>query len=152
MRVSVKCSTAVHMLLMIAALSKNSKVTSDFIASSTGTNPAEIRKLMSSLKRAGIIDVARGTGGAELKKPPEEISLLDIYSAVDTASLDKLIGIHANPAKQCPFGKNIARVLAEPYAEISGAVREKMAAVTLSRLLVRLGEIEPSVCENNIVD
>lgn len=145
MRISVKCSSAVHVLLMIALLPASYKITSEFLASSVGSNPVEIRKLLSSLKKAGIIDVARGPGGASLKKAPEDISLLDIYNAVDAASLDELIGVHAHPSDVCPFGRNISDILAEPYAEIGEAVREKMAAVTLRSLVSRFREIEPDV-------
>jgi DNA-binding IscR family transcriptional regulator len=70
---------------------------------------------------------------------------LDIYNAVDPKSLDDLIGIHSHPAEQCPFGKNITSLLAEPYAEISDTMRQKMASITLERLCNRLGEIEPTL-------
>lgn len=145
MRISIKCSSAIHMLLMIAALSNQQKVTSELLASSVGNNPVETRKLLSSLKKANIIDVNRGPGGATLKISPEDITLLDIYSAVDAASLRELIGIHRNPANQCPFGKNIADLLSQPYAEIGEAVREKMANINLAQLLARLQEMEPSL-------
>lgn len=145
MRISVKCSSAVHVLLMIAALSPSQKVTSELLASSVGCNPVEIRKLLSGLKKAGIIDVARGPGGAVLRKAPEDITLLEIYAAVDRASLDELIGVHSHPSQQCPFGKHISELLLEPYAEISEAVRERMDAITLARLLSRFREMEPEV-------
>lgn len=144
-RISVKCSSAVHVLLMIAMPPAGRKVTSDFLAGSVGCNPVEIRKLLSSLKKAGIIDVLRGTGGATLRKAPKDITLLDIYSAVDAASLDELIGVHAHALPQCPFGKNIYRLLAEPYQDIGNAVREKMEAITLAQLVGRLVELEPSI-------
>lgn len=147
MRISVKCSSAVHSLLMIAALSGQRKVTSDFLAGSVGCNPVEIRKLLAGLKKAGIIDVARGTGGATLCRAPDAITLLDIYQAVDKASLDELIGVHTHAEEKCPFGRNIAHLLAAPYAEIGEAVREKMMAITLAGLLERLTELEPSIEE-----
>ena len=50
------------------------------IAESVGVNPFIIRKTLSRLK-AGLIQ-ARGTG-AELAKAADEISLLDIYQAVE---------------------------------------------------------------------
>lgn len=145
MRISVKCSSAVHALLMISVLPAQRKMTSECLAASVGCNPVEIRKLMGGLKKAGIIQVARGTGGATLRKEPKDITLLDIYSAVDAASLDELIAVHAHAVEQCPFGKNIHRLLAEPYAEIGNAVRDKMASITLAQLLTRLEEMEPTI-------
>lgn len=144
MRINIKCSSSIHILLMMALLPDTQKITSEFLASSVGSNPVEIRKLLSSLKQAGIIEVARGPGGAKLKKKPIDITLLDIYNAVDPASLDALIGIHAHPEPQCPFGKNIADVLSGPYAEISETVRKKMSSITLEQICKRLVEIEPA--------
>lgn len=144
MRISVKCSSAVHILLMTAVLSTKTKVTSEFLATSVGSNPVDIRRLLSSLKKAGLMDVPRGTGGAALKKAPEDISLLDIYSAVDQTSLDELIGIHAHPEPLCIFGRNIGQLLSESYQKVGDAVRDSLSSVTLQDLLVRLQELEPS--------
>lgn len=145
MRINIKCSSTIHVLLMIALLPDTHKITSEFLASSVGSNPVEIRKLLSNLKKAGIIEVARGPGGAKLKRMPKDITLLDIYSAVDGTPLDELIGVHTHPEPLCPFGKNIYNVLAEPYEEISEAVRMKMASITLEQLCNRLEEMEPEV-------
>lgn len=150
MRISTKCSSAIHILLMIGIPSGNDKLTSDFLASSVGSNPVEIRKLLSSLKKAGIIDVSRGTGGAKLKKSPQDITLLDIYNAVDSASLDELIGVHSHPEQRCVFGRNIQALLKEPYEKISNAVREEMCSITLDQLCNRLKEIEPEVFKNQV--
>jgi len=133
---------------MVAVLPSNFKITSEFLASSVGSNPVEIRKLLSSLKKAEIIDVTRGPGGVTLKKEPKDITLLDIYNAVDSASLDELIGVHNHPSQRCLFGKNISRLLAEPYSEVSEVIRQKMASITLERLLVRLQEIVPAIYEH----
>ncbi|QQO07682.1 Rrf2 family transcriptional regulator [Breznakiella homolactica] len=145
MRISIKCSTAVHMLLIIARLQGRHKVTSDFMATSAGCNPVEIRKLMGSLKNAGIIEVARGTGGASLLKDPKDITLLDIYAAVDEVSVEEFIGIHQNSSDRCPYGRNIKRLLTEAYTEIGQAIHGKMTAITLERFIQRLEEIEPEL-------
>lgn len=145
MRISVKCSSAVHVLLMITVISPSKKVTSEFLASSVGCNPVEVRKILGSLKKAGIIDVARGTGGATLTRVPGDITLLDIYSAVDSTSLDELIGIHSHPEQRCMFGKNINDLLTEPYRQIGNAVRNTMTSITLEQLLERLLELEPTI-------
>lgn len=147
MRISVKCSSAIHLLLIVAVQSDKIKVTSDYLASSIGSNPVEVRKLLSSLKKAGIIDVALGTGGTVLLKDPKDITLYDIYEAVETIPIGNIIGIHTHPTPQCPFGKNINKVLEEPYAEISDAVKQKMTEITLQKALTRLLELEPSLCE-----
>lgn len=147
MRINTKCSSAVHVLLMIALMPPACKITSELLASSVGSNPVEIRRLLIDLKKAGIISVARGPGGATLLKAPRDITLLDIYNAVDPKSLDDLIGVHSHPEPRCLFGRNISALLSEPYAEIGETVRRKMDAITLERLCTRLKEIEPALCE-----
>ena len=96
---------------MIALKGDCTKVTSDMIAGSVGVNPVIIRKTLSQLKKAGLIHVARGTGGAELAKAADEISLLDIYQAVECLGLTgQLFGFHDNPNPACPIGHNIHNV------------------------------------------
>ena len=68
MQISSRFTIATHMLVIIALKGKESKVTSDFLASSVGVNPVIIRKTLSQLKKAELISVARGTGGAEIIK------------------------------------------------------------------------------------
>ena len=148
MRISVKCSSAAHILMMIAVLSDKQKITSEFLATSVGCNPVDIRRLLSSLKKAGLIEVPRGTGGATLTRAPKDITLLDIYSAVDSASLDELIGIHSHTEPRCMFGRNISQILTEPYTKVGNAVRDTLSSVTLQELLLQLQELEP---EENII-
>ena len=83
MQISSRFTMAVHTLLCIDYFGKTEKVTSDFIAASVGTNPVIIRKLLIQLKAAGLIQVKRGTGGTALEKPIADISLYDVYHAVD---------------------------------------------------------------------
>lgn len=144
MRINIKCSSAVHILLMIELLKDKHKLTSEFLAASLGNNPVEVRKLLSNLKKAEIIKVARGPGGASLLKEPKNITLLEICNAVDPKSLENLIGIHSHPSQECPFGKNITNLLAGSYTEISKTVRDKMNSITLEQLSKQLKEMEPN--------
>ena len=71
MHISAKCSVALHCLLLLAEFGTQRKVTSELLASSTGCNAVTIRGLMGALKRAGLVSIARGVGGARLARPPE---------------------------------------------------------------------------------
>ena len=81
MQISSRFTIGTHVLIMIALQGEKTKLTSDFLAGSVGVNPVIIRKTLSQLKKAGLIHVARGTGGAELAKAADEISLLDIIES-----------------------------------------------------------------------
>ena len=104
MRVNTKCSVALHCLVFVAILGEKKKVTGEMLASSTGSNPVIIRNILSALQRSGFITVARGVGGAKLSRPPEQISIWDVYQAVENSDLENLIGIHPHPSPLCPVG------------------------------------------------
>lgn len=135
MQISMKCSVAVHCLIFIYEAKGKAKVTSNLLAQSTGCNPVVIRNVFSALKKAGIITVARGTGGAELCKPPSEITLYMIYQALEPDGLSSLIGIHPCEGRKCPVAQNIHLVLQEPYQKIEDAIREAMESVTLEAMI-----------------
>lgn len=135
MQISMKCSIAVHCLIFIHEAKGRARVTSNLLAQSTGCNPVVIRNVFRALKKAGLIEVARGTGGAELCVPPSEITLYRIYSALEPDGLSALIGIHPCEGRACPVAKNIRAVLQGPYQRISDAVRQAMEEITLESML-----------------
>lgn len=61
MQISSRFSIAIHMFTCIEYFKGDYKITSEFIADSVGVNPVIIRKIMSQLRDAGLVDVARGT-------------------------------------------------------------------------------------------
>ena len=126
MQISMKCSVAVHCLLFIHEARGIAKVTSALLAQSTGCNPVVIRNILSALKKAGLITAPRGTGGAELCLEPSQITLYQIYSALEPEGIVSLIGIHPCQDRPCPVAKNIRSVLQTPYRKIEEAVKETM--------------------------
>lgn len=135
MQLSMKCSVAVHCLIFIHEARGAAKVTSTLLAQSTGANPVVIRNILSALRKAGLITVARGTGGAELCREPEQITLYQIYSALEPDGLTSLIGIHSCGQRPCPVARNIQAVLEGPYHKIEYAIRETMEGITLASML-----------------
>ena len=99
MQISSRFTLAVHILTCIKTFGESTKVTSDFLASSTNVNPVIVRKILGQLKKANIVDVARGSGGAVLAKPEGEITFLDIYKAVDCVGNGELFHFHENDDK-----------------------------------------------------
>lgn len=134
MRISSKCSMALHTLVLLAVF-PDRRLTSEDIACSVGCNPVMIRNLLCKLKQAGLIETQRGTGGSSLCKAPEEISIWTVYQAVDKDSLDTLIGLHPRPYSQCPVGESIYALLETPYNNIKSAMQEAMETATLQQLI-----------------
>ena len=136
MQISSRFTIATHMLVIIALKGKESKVTSDFLASSVGVNPVIIRKTLSQLKKADLISVARGTGGAEIIKNLEDISLLDIYQAVEClGKTGQLFSFHDNPNPSCPVGVNIHGVLDQKLDKIQMAMEQELGQTSLAQLV-----------------
>ena len=111
------------------------KVTSDFIASSVNVNPVVIRRLLQQLKKAGIVQVMRGSGGTDTARPIDEITLLDVYNAVECVDEGGLFHFHENPNQLCPVGRNIHAVLDVRLDEIQKAMEKEMGSVTIQDVL-----------------
>ena len=136
MQISSRFTIATHMLIIIALKGKESKVTSDFLASSVGVNPVIIRKTLSQLKKADLISVARGTGGAEIIKNLEDISLLDVYQAVEClGKTGQLFSFHDNPNSNCPVGAHIHDVLDQKLERIQLAMEAELGQTSLEQVV-----------------
>ena len=131
MQISSRFTIAVHILICIETFKEDYKITSDFLASSVNVNPGVIRRLLQQLKKAGIINVKRGSGGAYIEKPLDKITLLDVYNAVECIDNGNLFHFHENPNSRCPVGRNIHSVLDRRLDSIQQAMEREMSSVTL---------------------
>jgi DNA-binding IscR family transcriptional regulator len=141
-QISTRFSMAVHTLSLIAV---RNDCTGDFIASSVNTNPVIIRKIMGMLKRSGLVEVRPGVGGASLIKSPEQITLLDVYRAVNVIDENQLFRVHENSSYHCPIGQNIETVLQSELQEAQAALEHRLAQTTLSQLVNKVKKNESSL-------
>ncbi|MFF4365836.1 Rrf2 family transcriptional regulator [Streptomyces sp. NPDC001594] len=109
-------------------------VTSDQIADSVNTNPVVIRRTLGHLRDAGLVQSRRGVGaGWLLTRPPHEITLRDVYLAVEP---DPLLALHAaTPNQKCPIGAGIPPVLRETYDRAEEAMKRELATITIADVL-----------------
>ncbi|BFT75171.1 Rrf2 family transcriptional regulator [Paenibacillus sp. P36] len=135
-QISTRFSIAVHTLSLIA-VSSTEDCTGDYIAGSVNTNPVVIRRIMGLLKKAGLVEVRPGVGGASLLKTPEDITLLDIYRAVHVIEDNQLFRFHEDPNEGCPVGRNIESVLQSELSEAQSAMEHRLAQTTLSQLTMK---------------
>ena len=140
MHISVKCSVALHCLIFISEYGEQGRVTSQLLAKSTGVNPVTIRTILSALKKAGIVEVRPGTGGATLALPPEQIDVFTVTKALEPDFLSKLIGVHASPSDLCPVGRNIHEVLDDTYETVREDLCHSLKGITLADVLARYQE------------
>mgnify|MGYP005780177305 CR=1 FL=1 len=130
MKITSRFTVAVHTLLTIYYFGEKNKVTSDFIAQSVCVNPVVIRRTLLSLKAAGMVEVKAGSGGASIVKDMGDITLYDVYKAVDSMDGD-MFHFHENPNPACPVGRNIHAVLDSHLADAQAAMENELKNVTL---------------------
>jgi DNA-binding IscR family transcriptional regulator len=87
------------------------------------------------LKKAKLVNVNLGSGGAYLLKSTEDITLLDIYKAVDVVEDGQLFQIHEQPNVKCPIGANIQFVLEIILLKAQGAMEDVLKNVTMKDIV-----------------
>lgn len=92
---------------------------------------------MGMLKKAGLVEVRPGVGGASLRKSPDDITLLDVYRAVNATEADQLFRIHDAPNIECPVGRNIEAVLQAELKEAQFAMERRLAQTTVGQLIAK---------------
>lgn len=121
---------AVHVLAFLARR-RGEAVTSDTIAGSVNTTPVVVRRLMGSLRNAGLVQVQPGArGGAQLAREPHDITVLDVYHAVEEKP--DLFALHAEPRGDCDIGGNIRGVLRGVFCRAHEAMQRELGAVTIA--------------------
>ena len=80
--VNSQFAIALHTLGFLAARDSE-PLTSDVLASTYGTTPVVLRRVLSALNRAGLVESKRGQGGGSvLARPASSITLRDALAAV----------------------------------------------------------------------
>lgn len=114
--------------------------TSEMLAKSIGTNPVVVRRLISSLKEAGLVNCRPGVAGSSLGRDASQITLLDVYRAVRGQEDGMVLDVHTKACPRCPVGKNITAALEEPFARAQEAMEEKLREYTLSDIAFSIEE------------
>ncbi|MEW4354340.1 Rrf2 family transcriptional regulator [Streptococcus pneumoniae] len=141
MQISSRFTIASHILVILGLEGETTKVTSEYLAGSVGVNPVIIRNILSQLKAAELVSVARGTGGAKIIQQFEEITLYDVYKAVDSLGKSgQLFGFHDNPNPDCNVGRNIHAVLDDCLEEAQKALEHQLRQTTLADLVRKAQE------------
>jgi Rrf2 family protein len=119
------------------AWAEDEPLKSDHVAESVNTNPVVIRRMLCELAESKLVVSQTGSmGGSRLARLPEEITLLDIYQAVESRGV---FALHRHPPNpDCPVGVNIGTVLNDVLDEVDSAVERVLANITLKDAVRRL--------------
>lgn len=132
MKYSHKFSDAIHILAYLA-IYKDGDLSSKAIAASVEANASVIRNLMSDLRKAGLIESRQGVSGATLTKAPSDISLLDVYDAINMDH--NLLHIDPKTNPKCVVGGNIQDTLNETYRQIQSKATDEMRQISLQDVI-----------------
>ena len=77
----------------------------------------------------------RGNGGLYLLKPLSDITLLDVYHAVDVVEEGQLFQIHEDTNVNCVVGANIQGVLEIILMQAQDAMEGVLAKVTMNDIV-----------------
>jgi Rrf2 family protein len=123
--------------LIAQEMRKGKPVTSGAIAAMVGVHPVHVRRVMGALREAGLVESQPGpTGGWELARDPKEITLYDIYLAVEP---ELPFGMPARaPDACCRFAPNLPQALAGAMDSAKRALQSHLSSVTLDSILVSL--------------
>jgi Rrf2 family protein len=136
MAANSRLTIAVHVLAWMALAQRRGQelLTSEQVAASVNANPVIIRRSLGDLRRAGLVEVRHGAGaGWRLARAPEEISLLDVYDAVEQ---EPLFGMHhTEPNLECPVGRGIRPALDRVYGGVDQALRHELRRTSIADVL-----------------
>jgi len=103
------------------------------IAGSVSTNPVVIRRLLSVLVKARLVSAQKGaTGGFALASSPQNISLLDVYRAVEPPPNHGLRTF--TPNHKCPVGAKIESILHGVFFIAQAGMETELARFTLAAI------------------
>jgi Rrf2 family protein len=132
----------VHMVTLLAALDQAPQ-TSELLASSAGSNPVHVRRVLGRLRDAGLVISQPGPkGGWRLAADPATTTLDEIWRAVHGDS--SILGVPvARPA--CTVGRRIQDSLADIDRSAARAIERHLAETTVAELAhgTRASEFEP---------
>ena len=138
MATNTQFSIAVHLLAGLG-YRKGREATSGELAMSVNTSPSFVRRTLAKLSKAGLVETTTGKSGTcRLGREPKEISLLDVYEAVDAP---KAFAIHAYaPLKPCPVSCNIKTALEHALTKTQEAMEDSLRSITLVEIISDLAK------------
>jgi len=135
MNSSSRFTVAIHVLTLLAYAGPD-PLTSEYIAGSVTTNPVVIRRLLASLREAGLVRSQGGPGGGwQLLQDPKRITLRAVLAAVEGATIFPAPSGVPNPL--CPIGRTIQSLLAGPFLSAQEALEQDLDRTTIAALVAQ---------------
>lgn len=133
---NTRYTVAIHVLTLLATAGPGAR-SSEFLAGSVNTNPVVIRRILASLRAAGLVSSQGGPGGGwQLLRGPDRITLRDVLLAAGREPCFPLHSTDPNPA--CPVGRRIQALLTVRFQSAQEALEQDLARTTIAQLVDEL--------------
>ena len=131
MKISVKVDYACRVLAEMARLHGTGALAQiEQLAAAEAVPSNFLAQILGALRDAGLVISKRGIqGGYTLARPPEQITLYDILTAVD----GELLGFSGN------FEGRTGRRMKQVWTEVRAALDQKARDITLDTLVTKTG-------------
>ena len=131
MKRNSRLSLALHSLGHMA-VEQGEPRTSAHIAAHAGTNPVVVRRVLGRLREAGLLVSEKGhAGGWKLAKSPTEISLADVYTALD----EKLIATsREDDVSHCSLEHALRNQVSAVMEDIERTLIERLSKTTIAEV------------------
>lgn len=104
---------AIHALILLARAPGGQRLSAGDIAGTLEVSEAHVAKVLQRLTHLGYLESRRGPGGGfVLRRPPEEVTLYDILTAID-GPLDSDLCVLGRPlciGRHCALGGTLEKV------------------------------------------
>jgi len=141
--VSSRSAVAIHALTKLAQRIDGS-LTSAEIAESLASNPVLVRRILGSLRDAGLVHSTEGRGGGwTLARAAREITLRDAFAAVEAGPV---LSRHAHPPSDaCEVGRHMQALLDTEFREAERAMEDRLSRTTIADLAGRVVDREREI-------
>ena len=128
MRISAKVDYAVRAAVELAASSSERPVKAETIANAQGIPLNFLENILGELRHAGIVRSHRGAeGGFRLAKPPEKVTVADIFRAVE----GPLASVRGGPPEDASYS-GAAETLPRVWIAVRANLRKVVEHVTVA--------------------
>jgi Rrf2 family protein len=137
MAANTRMATAVQILCVIAYTGPD-RSNSEIVARSLRTNPVVVRRLMKCLEQEGLVEIHPGKdGGVQLARDPSQITLDQVYKAVEEDTGVFALRPNGNPS--CRVNARMKDLLTPIFGATDTAVEVTLRRTTLGSLLEAIG-------------
>jgi Rrf2 family protein len=138
-RVSAKADYAVRACAELAASPHGDPVRAEDLAAGQGLPVSFLERILGDLRRAGVVASVRGrSGGYRLVRPAEEITLADVFRAVD----GPLVTVRDERPPSLAY-EGAAAGLLDVWVALRASVRDVLDVVTVADVVRR--DLPPTV-------